>query len=331
MGKTTFKDLTAQTFNHWTVLERAPSKTGHSYWKCVCDVCGTEKIVRSERLLSGCVECNVCLTNARDLTGKKIERLTVLGRASPKRNRPRWRCVCECGVVLEVYEYSLLSGNTKSCGCLQRERTSKAKTIHGHNRKHHTTCEYKSRSGMIQRCCNPHYTHYEDYGGQGITVSPLWENNFVKFLADVGRAPLGFSIDRIDNNGNYEPGNVRWSPPPIQAQGRRGNKHTKIGIKGTTIQRNSSRFEARIGHSGLNPRLGSYDTAEEAGLAWMMAAHEIHERPTDIEGRYITPAGMLAYAQTHHLEHMLDNPPQKVLDAIARAKTLNTQQLRMAA
>jgi len=102
------------------------------------------------------------------------------------------------------------------------------KPIHGHAR--HWKCggpsrEYSSWSCMVARCCNPNATSYEDYGGRGIKIAPEWRHDFAAFLAHVGPCPPGYSIDRIDHNGNYEPGNVRWASHTEQIRNRRNTRH----------------------------------------------------------------------------------------------------------
>lgn len=165
-----------------------------------------------------------------DLTGQVFARLTVLGYSgldSEGRNSI-WLCRCSCGKVVDVRADHLRSGRMKSCGCLRREISSQVHTTHGHARPGRRDPAYKAWADMIQRCTNPRDAQWPNYGGRGITVCQRWRDSFESFLADVGPRPLGrvggragFSIDRINNDGGYEPGNVRWATPKEQRANQR--------------------------------------------------------------------------------------------------------------
>lgn len=148
-----------------------------------------------------------------DLIGKRFGRWTVLAYVGG-RDRA-WSCVCDCGARVVVRGASLRKGQSRSCGCLQRERAS-ARKIHGL----WGTPEYNSWVAMMRRCFNPHATGFEDYGGRGITVCEEW-HSIAAWFADMGPRPPGCSLDRIDPNGNYEPGNCRWADAKQQSQNRR--------------------------------------------------------------------------------------------------------------
>jgi hypothetical protein len=157
------------------------------------------------------------MTRAWDMTGTRAGRLlavAVAGRTG--RGDLVWECACECGGRAVVRGTRLRSGGTLSCGCLQRERSRAAATIHGRSE----SAEYRSWVSMIARCENPKYHHFHGYGGRGITICPEWRESFAVFLRDMGRRPPGTSLDRINNDKGYGPENCRWATRVEQSRNR---------------------------------------------------------------------------------------------------------------
>ena len=178
-----------------------------------------------------------------DLNERVFSRLTVLRRGEDRRD-PRgkvsiyWVCACSCSPTeeFEVVGASLRNGTTGSCGCLQLERVRAKVTTHGHTGGAYRTGQtlaYGRWKGMRNRCNNPKNPSYKNYGGRGINVCPDWDcrGGFQQFFKYMGECPLGMTIERIDNDGNYEPGNVRWASRHDQARNYRRNIQVSIAGK----------------------------------------------------------------------------------------------------
>lgn len=153
------------------------------------------------------------------MIGQKFGRLTVIERAPNKSEKPRWKCACECGGSTISFASSLRRGRARSCGCLKIEMfVARKGELHYQSR----TPEYSAWSHMVQRCTNPSSKSYKHYGARGITVCERWRTSFVDFLADMGKRPTNeHSLDRIDNDQGYEPGNCRWATIHTQNTNKR--------------------------------------------------------------------------------------------------------------
>ena len=160
------------------------------------------------------------------MRGQRFGRLTVIERRGSLHGASAWLCRCDCGNEI-IATASNLKGATNSCGCYQKDRARETQTKHSMS---HTKISYVWNS-MKQRCYNPSNKGYKNYGGRGITVYKGWKENFQEFYNYVSKLPhfgqMGYSIDRIDNDGNYEPGNIRWATRTQQSRNRRNVNGTK--------------------------------------------------------------------------------------------------------
>jgi hypothetical protein len=144
-----------------------------------------------------------------------------------------WKCLCDCGRTTVVVTHKL-GVRTHSCGCIRSERIAAYFASHGATRNRSPTKEYRAWRGAIGRCENPNSPKFPDYGGRGIQVNTRWRSDFAAFLADVGACPSArHSLDRIDVNGNYEPGNCRWATARQQASNTRLNRW--VDVNGTRM------------------------------------------------------------------------------------------------
>jgi len=157
-----------------------------------------------------------------DITGQRFERLVAIEYIKDK----KWRCLCDCGAVTFVVAHQLRSGRSGSCGCLRAESMRQTKRKHGMS----NTPEWRTYYRMIDRCTNPRSARYLRYGGRGIVVCQRWMESFENFYADMGHRPEGLSIERVDVNGNYEPGNCVWASQ--RAQSRNTSRTIRVSFQG---------------------------------------------------------------------------------------------------
>ena len=187
------------------------------------------------------------------MVGEKFGRLTVIQRSNS--NKYYFICLCECGNEKEIRKNHLMQGRTKSCGCLNRENHIK------HNLYKHPL--YRIWSGIKTRCYNKNNKDYKNYGARNIKICEEWLNDpkvFIKWALKNGYKKE-LSIDRINNNGDYEPNNCKWSTAKEQANNKR-DRPNKTGIKYIYFENN--KYRVRMPVNGKNKRFGCFNTLEEA-------------------------------------------------------------------
>lgn len=189
---------------------------------------------------------------ALDLQGQRFGRLRVLQRSGATHGYTAWLCRCECGRTLIVESRHLVRGGTRSCGCYSAELNRIRPVVHGQS----ASREYHAWESAKQRCSNPKNPNYQNYGERGIRMCDRWINSFEAFIADMGLCPHGNSLDRLDNDGPYAPGNCRWATSAVQANNKRSNRVLNVGGERMTVSTAARRVGMRPNKVVQRLRLG---------------------------------------------------------------------------
>ena len=275
------KDLTGQRFNRLTVTAFYRINANHkAEWTCQCD-CGNVVHLITSVLVNQAIKSCGCLRQEKlqqglrpqnDLTGKRFGRWLVESFVGTRKKPGSyqctlWQCVCDCGTQKIVAGYSMVSGDSQSCGCHAREVSRKVNTTHGASvdpvigGRNYLYDLWRDFRG---RCNNPKAKSFKNYGGRGISYYPAWDNCAVfvhDVVAEIGHRPnRTYSFDRINNNGNYEPGNIRWSTYAEQNRNKRTTHNITINDEtmcltdwATRCGQTPERVNVRINRLGWTP------------------------------------------------------------------------------
>lgn len=199
-----------------------PSRPNETAYLCKCD-CGNTKLISRNALVRRATLSCGCLVVRQNIVGERFGLLTVT-RMTEKRNKSLeilWECLCDCGTTVLKSKTYLKNHPHPSCGC-QEHLTKKS--------------GYKSWATMIQRCYNKNTEEYKYYGGRGIKVCDKWLEGFYNFYLDMGDRPEGFTLDRIDVNGDYEKENCRWATIKEQSTNKRNTIHVAFNGSDVTLR-----------------------------------------------------------------------------------------------
>lgn len=235
-------------------------RIGNKYfYKVTCKHCGEH----FDKVRQDCLERKKCC-NKKDRAqlleiGVRFNMLTNIGE-SHRDNGVYHNWLCDCGNIKAIPAHHVKNGNTKSCGCYRE-------SIIGHEFGNHgmaNTKEFEVWTSIKNRTKHPHKSTRQWYYDKGIKVSEDWSKSFENFYRDMGGCPEGFTIDRIDPDGDYCKENCRWASLKVQAMNKGLSRNNTSGVKGVSYDKKNGKWVAKLNAKGRKPYLGSYNSFEEA-------------------------------------------------------------------
>jgi hypothetical protein len=178
---------------------------------------------------------------SKDVAGKRFDMLVAVEVVGKRQKANLWKCVCDCGNETFAIVSQLTRGDRTSCGCKRKKirqprpdlsKRNKERAIHSMSGGY----TYSSWQSMKSRCYDKNDKDYPRWGGRGITVCEAWRNSFIEFYKDMGERPEGHTIDRVNNEGNYEPNNCRWAIPKVQSNNTRKNYYVEYMGRTQTVK-----------------------------------------------------------------------------------------------
>lgn len=211
-----------------------------------------------------------------DMIGRRFSRLLVFEPAVKSNcGRRQWLCRCDCGSVRVVDGGALRSGNSKSCGCWNREVANTGLRTHGHTCGKRESREYRAWRAMKARCYHVTSSSYVNYGGRGITICARWRSSFEALWADMGTCQTGLTLERRDNDKGYSPDNCMWASRSQQTFNQRLRSDNTTGHRGVHWHTTNKRWTASLCLNGKTRHLGSFTTIDGAITAYEAARASI--------------------------------------------------------
>lgn len=250
--------------SRWIIHETFIEAKSRKFHKVTCMICNEMcERVRSDLLPTKKCACNRKQRGIPLKKGDRFGKLTVIQRSESRGKNVFYTVSCDCGTVKDLQANQLLSGNTKSCGCLLEAKRGSRRENHGLAK----TKEYKIWSSIIKRTSFPHKSTRKWYYDKGIKMSDEWRSSFVKFLEDMGNCPDGYSIDRIDPDGDYCKENCRWASKALQSINKGLYETNTSGKTGVSFIKRDSKWVAYIYVGEHRIHLGTFSSFEEACAA----------------------------------------------------------------
>lgn len=256
------RNILGQRFGMLEVIKRdGTTSDGEATWICKCD-CGNIKSIRGSVLVkkNGTKSCGCLIGNPVDLTGDRYGTLTVIKQSENKGKKKMWLCRCDCGNEVIVSGGNLRNGHTQHCLECGYKLMGTSRTTHGKS-KHPL---FGVWADIIARCEDEKEKAYKDYGGRGISICEEWRKDFQKFYdwSMENGYKKGLQIDRINNDGNYEPSNCRWVTRIVNANNKRSNKFIEHNGERKTIAEWARYYN--VNYKNLWGNLSRGDSLEEA-------------------------------------------------------------------
>ena len=255
------ENLVGHKFRMLTVVAAAEHIGKHPAWLCRCE-CGIEKVIREFALMSGRIKSCGCESTLykplNTLQGQRFGYLVALYPGAKVDKHRAWVCKCDCGKEKTIREFVLLNGTVKSCGCHQYDGLKVRFVKHDMSR----TREYRIWLGIRRRCNDPKHPGYKNYGGRGIRICKLYDDSFEEFIKEVGLCPKpNYTVDRINNEGHYEPGNLHWVSMKRNMRNRRNT--SMITVSGKTMPMEDFADLIRVTAKNIRYHLKRGKTIEE--------------------------------------------------------------------